>query len=68
MSCEKTALTFVKDHHGYKFVWTPVIGEELHLQPEESNERDEYAVAVRKDGETVGHAPRYPALIQTPGV
>ena len=47
----------VRGHHVYKFVWTPAIGEELYLQPEESNERDEYAVTVRKDGETIGHMP-----------
>lgn len=48
----------VRGHHVYKSVWTPVIGEELYLEPEESNEHDEYAVAVRKDGETIGHVPR----------
>ena len=47
----------MRGHHIYKSVWTPFIGEELYLEPEESNEHDEYAVAVRKDGETVGHAP-----------
>ena len=30
----------------------------IYLEPEELNEHDEYAVAVRKDSETVGHAPR----------
>ena len=29
----------------------------IYLEPEESNKHDEYAVAVRKDGETVGHVP-----------
>ena len=48
----------VRGHHVYKFVWTPVIGEELYLEPEESNEHDEYFVAVIKDGETFGYAPR----------
>ena len=48
----------VKGHHIYKFVWTSVIGEELHLEPEESNKHDEYAVAVRKEGKPVGHVAR----------
>ena len=40
----------VRDQHVYtcKSIWTPVIGEELNLKCEESNEHDEYAVAVRK--------------------
>ena len=42
----------MRGHHVYKSVWTPV-GEELNLEHEESNEHDEYAVAVRKNGETV---------------
>ena len=44
----------VRGHHIYKSILTPVIGEELNLECEESNEHDEYAVAVRKNGETVG--------------
>ena len=47
----------VMSQHVFKSIWTHVIGEELCLEPEESNEHDAYAVAVRKDGETVGHAP-----------
>ena len=49
--------SIVRGHHIYKFVWTPVIGEELYLEPEESNQHNEYTVAARKDGETVGHVP-----------
>ena len=44
----------VRGHHVYKSVRTPVIGEELYLKPEESNEHNECAVVVRNDGETVG--------------
>ena len=47
----------VRGHHVYKSIWTPVIGEELNLECKESNKHDEYAVAVRKNGETVGHMP-----------
>ena len=60
----------MRDHHVYKSVWTPVTGEELYLGPEELNEHNKYAVAVRKNGEIVGHVPRsfsriswYPAFI-----
>ena len=48
----------VRGHHVYKSGWTPVIGEELNLESEESKKHNEYAVAVRKNGETVGHMPR----------
>ena len=65
----------MRGHHVYKFVWTPVIGEELYLEPKESSEHDEYAVVVRKAGEIVGHVPHsfscilwYLALNQTPGI
>ena len=54
----------MRGHHIYKSVWTPVIGKELYLEPEESNEHDKYAMAVRKDGEIVGHVPY--SLDQTP--
>ena len=60
----------VRGHHVYKSVWTHVIDEELYLESEESNEHNEYAVAIRKDGKTVGHVPHsfshiswYPAFI-----
>ena len=46
----------VRGHHVYKSVWAPVIDEELNLEREKSNEH-EYAVAVRKNGET-RHMPR----------
>ena len=47
----------------WEAIWTPVIGEELNLEHEESNEHDEYAVAVRKNGETVGQRiQRLPTL------
>ena len=47
----------VRGHHVYKSVWAPVIDEKLNLEREELN-KHEYAVAVRKNGETVGHVPR----------
>ena len=39
----------VKGHHIYKFVWTPVIGEELQTKLEQNNEHDRHAVAVMRD-------------------
>ena len=42
----------------YKTVWTPFSGEILPLGIEAGNEHDSYAVAVLKDNDTVGHAPR----------
>ena len=50
--------SIVRGHHIYKSVGTPVICEELYLEAEQSSEHDEYAVAIRKDAETVGHVPR----------
>ena len=43
---------------GHKSLWTPVTGEELRVQIEEDNIFDEFAVAVFKDGNIVGHVPR----------
>ena len=48
----------VKGHHVYKFVWTPVIGQELKTKLEEDNEHDKHAVAVLLDDQIVGHLPR----------
>ena len=48
----------VKGHHVYKAVWTPFWGEELSVQPEDHNDHDEHAIAVTRDGRTVGHVPR----------
>ena len=53
-SYEKTSM-IRGHHHMYKFVRTPFIGEELEVKAEDSNENDEHAVAVMKDGCVVGH-------------
>ncbi len=45
----------VRGHHVYKRIWTPTIGEQLQLRPEENNENDPRAV---KHGVIVGHLPR----------
>ena len=33
----------VKGHHVYKAVWTPFLGEELSVQPEDHNDHDDPA-------------------------
>ena len=48
----------VRGHHVYKAAWSPYIGEELPVQREVSNIHDYFAVAVLKNGNTVGHVPR----------
>lgn len=39
-------------------VWSPYVGEELVVTPEPSNIVYQYAVAITKDGQVVGHFPR----------
>ena len=48
----------VRGHHIYKEIWTPAIGEVLHLREEDDNEHDEHAVAVVKASCVIGHVPR----------
>lgn len=48
----------VRGHHIYKDLWTPTIGEELQTVQELDNHHDPFAVAVVKEGVTVGHIPR----------
>ena len=48
----------VRGYHIYKDVWDAVIGEELQCERKRDNERDRYAVAVKKDGKIIGHLPR----------
>ena len=48
----------VHGHHVYKAAWSPYIGEELPVQREVNNIHDDFAVAVLKNGNTVGHVPR----------
>ena len=48
----------VRGHHVYKAAWSPYIGEELPVQREVNNIHNDFAVAVLKNGNTVGHVPR----------
>ena len=45
-------------HHVYKVVWTSVIEQVLHLEAEDGNQHDKYPVAVMKNDQIIGHAPR----------
>ena len=48
----------LRGHHVYKDVWSPVIGDELPVEVEEHNTFDEFAVAVMKSSNVVGHVPQ----------
>ena len=50
--------SMVRGYHVYQDVWTPAVGECLQCVREEDNAEDRYAVAVIRDGVTVGHLPR----------
>ena len=50
--------SIMRGHHIYKVLWTPVIGEELTVTPEENNNHNRHTIAVMKGGEVVGHVPR----------
>ena len=43
-------------HHIYKFVWTPIIKEVLHLEAEDGNQH-KYAGAAMKNNQIVGQVP-----------
>ena len=48
----------VRGYHVYKVIWAAAIGEEVECRREPTNFHDRYAVAVIKDGNTIGHLPR----------
>ena len=48
----------VRGYHEYQSVWAAPIGEMLICEREVGNFRDTFAVAIKKDGEVVGHCPR----------
>ena len=47
--------SMIHGYHIYQDVWTPVVGEHLQCVRVEDNAEDRYAIAVTKDGVTVGH-------------
>ena len=48
----------IRGHHISKAIWTPAEGEALQVSREPNNPYDIHAVAVLKDGITVGHVPK----------
>ena len=48
----------IRGHHVYKEIWTPFIGEKLHLEQEFGNRYDHCAVIIKKEVTTVGRVPR----------
>ena len=53
----------IRGYHVYATVWDTQIGEELYSARETGNIRDPYAVGVKKADLTVGHIPRWRALV-----
>ena len=53
-----TLSSMVRGYHVYQSIWNAVEGETLNCVRETVNQHDPYAVAVVKDGATVGHVPR----------
>jgi len=48
----------VRGYHVYQSIWAAPIDEQLPAAREPSNCHDTFAVAIKKDGVTVGHVPR----------
>ena len=48
-------ISYVKEYHVYKNVWTPHLQEQVHEETEPNNPETKDAVAVKKDDEKVGH-------------
>ena len=58
MYAQLTKGSIVRGHHVYKGVWWSIIGQQLPVFQEPSNQHDKRAVAVFNDGIIVGHVPR----------
>ena len=52
--CERNSC--VCGYHIYMSTWDAIIGKELPCERETGNERDRYAVAVKKDRMIIGHS------------
>lgn len=50
--------SFVRGYHAYMDIWDPAIDEVLRLENEPTNAQDRRAVAVKKNGQIVGHVPK----------
>ena len=51
-------VSVVREHHVYKLVRTPLLGERLSVQSETGNNHDKYAVSIVKHGGIVGNLHR----------
>ena len=51
--------SFVRGYHAYIDSWDPKVGDEnLELVPEEDNEHDDFAAAIKSEDRIVGHVPK----------
>ena len=51
--------SFVRGYHAYIDSWDPKVGDKnLELVPEEGNEHDDFAVAIKFEDHIVGHVPK----------
>ena len=48
----------IRGYHIYKDIWEAAIGEVLKCERERGNNKDRYAIAVKKDEIIIGHLPR----------
>ena len=64
-----TTTSYIRGYHAYKEQWNPFTGEVLPLEREPENAEDRFAVAIKKNGDVVGHipinlAPTIPAFLR----
>ena len=58
MEAEYEIPSCIRGYHIYKNVWVSVVGEVLECERQQQNDKDRYAVAVKKDRTIIGHLPR----------
>ena len=49
----------ITGHHVYKYLWDPILNEELVCEREPQNAHDQNAIKLLKGGVIVGHVPRH---------
>ena len=49
MEAEYEIPSCIRGYHFYKSVWVSVVGEVLECERQQQNDKDRYAVAVKKD-------------------
>ena len=49
---------YVRSYHVYEAIWRAVVGETVACKRESRNIHDRHAVAVKEDGNTIGHLQR----------